>query len=59
MVWFKANIRAVLTAVATVSIAPSEGRPQGRVGVTVRASRRVTFRFERGHAYDVDLEDYH
>ena len=27
--------------------------------VTVRANWRVTFRFENGHAYDVDLTDYH
>ncbi|MBI4464067.1 MAG: type II toxin-antitoxin system RelE/ParE family toxin [Acidobacteria bacterium] len=27
--------------------------------VTVRANWRVTFRFEKGHACDVDLEDYH
>ena len=27
--------------------------------VTVRANWRVTFRFEGGDAYDVDLEDYH
>jgi proteic killer suppression protein len=27
--------------------------------VTVRANWRVTFRFQGGDAYDVDLEDYH
>ena len=26
---------------------------------TVRANWRVTFRFVRGHAQDIDLEDYH
>ncbi|HEY3303280.1 MAG TPA: type II toxin-antitoxin system RelE/ParE family toxin [Candidatus Binatia bacterium] len=27
--------------------------------VTVRANWRLIFRFEEGHAYDVDLIDYH
>ena len=27
--------------------------------VKVTGNWRLTFRFERGHAYDVDLEDYH
>lgn len=27
--------------------------------VTVRANWRIIFRFEDGHAYDVDLVDYH
>jgi plasmid maintenance system killer protein len=27
--------------------------------VTVRANYRVIFRFENGHAFDVDLVDYH
>ncbi len=27
--------------------------------VTVRANWRITFRFEDGHARDVDFEDYH
>lgn len=32
---------------------------KGVWAVTVRANWRVTFRFGRGDAYDVDLEDYH
>lgn len=34
----------------------------GRAGVwsmKVSGNWRLTFRFENGHAYDVDLEDYH
>lgn len=27
--------------------------------VTVSGNWRITFRFESGHAYDVNLEDYH
>jgi len=29
------------------------------IQVTVKANWRVTFRFQNGAAYDVDLEDYH
>jgi proteic killer suppression protein len=36
-----------------------KGNLKGFWSVTVRANRRVIFRFERGDAYDVDLIDYH
>lgn len=36
-----------------------KGDRKGFWSVTVRANWRVTFRFEGGHAYDVDLTDYH
>ena len=36
-----------------------KGDRKGGWAVTVRANWRVTFRFEGGDAYDVDLEDYH
>ena len=36
-----------------------KGDRKGVWTVTVRANWRVTFRFEGGDAYDVDLEDYH
>jgi toxin HigB-1 len=38
---------------------PLKGDRKGVWAVTVRANWRVTFRFEGGDAYDVDLEDYH
>jgi len=38
---------------------PLKGNRKGIRAVTVRANWRVTFRFEGGDAYDVDLEDYH
>ena len=38
---------------------PLKAARKGVWAVTVRANWRVTFRFERGDAYDVDLEDYH
>jgi proteic killer suppression protein len=36
-----------------------KGDRKGFWSVTVRANWRVTFRFEGGHAGDVDLTDYH
>lgn len=38
---------------------PLKGDQKGVWSVTVRANWRVTFRFENGHAGDVDLTDYH
>ena len=35
------------------------GRLQGHWAVSVSANWRVTFRFEDGHAVDVDYLDYH
>jgi len=36
-----------------------KGNLSGFWAVTVRANWRVIFRFADGHAYDVDLTDYH
>ena len=36
-----------------------KGDRRGFWSVTVRANWRVIFRFEHGHAGDVDLTDYH
>jgi len=38
---------------------PLTGNRRGTYSVTVKANWRVTFRFQDGAAYDVDLEDYH
>jgi proteic killer suppression protein len=43
----------------TFRLHPLKGNHKGVWAVTVRANWRVTFRFEGGDAYDVDLEDYH
>jgi proteic killer suppression protein len=43
----------------TFRLHPLKGDRKGVWAVTVRANWRVTFRFERGDAYDVDLEDDH
>ena len=44
---------------ATLRLHPLTGHRQGTWSVTVRANWRITFRFEDGCAYDVNLEDYH
>ena len=38
---------------------PLKGRLHGRHAVSVSGNWRVTFRFEDGHAVDVDYLDYH
>jgi proteic killer suppression protein len=38
---------------------PLKGDMKGHWAVTVRANWRVTFKMEKGNAYDVDLTDYH
>jgi len=36
-----------------------QGNRKGFWSVRVSGNWRITFRFETGHAYDVNLEDYH
>ena len=38
---------------------PLTGQRQGLWSVRVTGNWRITFRFEDGNVYDVDLEDYH
>ena len=38
---------------------PLKGDLKGFWSVTVRANWRITFRFEKSNAYDVDLVDYY
>ena len=38
---------------------PLKGRMRGHHAVSVSGNWRVTFRFEDGHAVDVDYLDYH
>jgi len=38
---------------------PLKGRLKGHYAVSVSGNWRVTFRFEEGHAFDVDYIDYH
>jgi proteic killer suppression protein len=36
-----------------------QGSRKNTWGLKVSGNWRMTFRFEGGHAYDIDLEDYH
>lgn len=36
-----------------------KGKPKGQFAVSVDENFRVVFRFEDGHAVDVDYTDYH
>ncbi|MBI3933832.1 MAG: type II toxin-antitoxin system RelE/ParE family toxin [Acidobacteria bacterium] len=38
---------------------PLKGDLKGFWSITVKTNWRVTFRFEKGHVWDVDLMDYH
>jgi toxin HigB-1 len=38
---------------------PIKGELAGFWAVTVRANWRIVFRFDAGHAHDIDLVDYH
>jgi proteic killer suppression protein len=42
-----------------LSLHPLKEDLAGLWAVTVRANWRIIFRFKEGHAYDVDLTDYH
>lgn len=61
------NILAVLNRARSVEdmnlpgfrLHPLKGELAGFHAVTVRANYRVMFRFEDGHAFDVDFIDYH
>ena len=41
------------------SLHPLKGRRAGAWAITVTGNYRMTFRFEDGDAFDLDLEDYH
>jgi proteic killer suppression protein len=36
-----------------------KGKLKGLWALSVSGNWRIVFRFEKGHAYDVDLVDYH
>ena len=38
---------------------PLKGERQGEFAISVSGNWRITFRFVKGEALDVDLEDYH
>lgn len=64
------RLRMILTMLSAASHArqmdapglrlhPLKGRPEGRWAVDVDENFRVVFRFEEGHATEVDYGDYH
>ena len=46
-------------AIPRYRLHPLKGRLKGYWSVTVKANWRIIFRFEEGHAYRVQLIDYH
>ena len=46
-------------AVPGYRLHPLKGKLRGFWSVTVRANWRIIFRYEEGHAFDVELTDYH
>ena len=46
-------------AIPRYRLHPLKGEFKGYWSVTVKANWRIIFRFEEGHAYDVELLDYH
>jgi plasmid maintenance system killer protein len=57
--WESSRVTAKPGTCTAFRLHPLKGSRKGVWAVTVRANWRVTFRFEGGDAYDVDLEDYH
>lgn len=43
----------------SLKLHPLKGNRKGIWSVWVSGNWRITFRFEKGDAYDVKLEDYH
>jgi len=41
------------------SLHPLKGSRKGIWAITIKENWRITFRFDNGDAYDVNLEDYH
>ena len=46
-------------AIPRYRLHPLKGKFKGYWSVTVKANWRIIFRFEEGHAYGVELIDYH
>ena len=44
---------------ASLRLHPLKGRLRGHWAVSVSANWRITFRFDGGNVWDVDLIDYH
>lgn len=48
-----------ISALKSVGLHPLKGARRGQWAVTVNGRWRICFRFRDGHAYDVEVVDYH
>ena len=48
-----------ISALKSVGLHPLRGARRGQCAVTVNGPWRICFRFRDGHAYDVEVVDYH
>ena len=48
-----------ISPLKSVGFHPLKGNRRGQWAITVNGPWRICFRFERGHAYDVEIVDYH
>lgn len=48
-----------ISALKSVGLHPLKGARRGQWAITVNGPWRICFRFRNGHAYDVEVVDYH
>ncbi len=48
-----------ISALKSVGLHPLKGSRKGQWAITVNGRWRICFRFRDGHAYDVEIVDYH
>ena len=48
-----------LSPLKSVGLHPLKGSRKGQWAMTVNGPWRLCFRFSRGHAFDVEIVDYH
>jgi proteic killer suppression protein len=48
-----------ISALKSVGLHPLKGARRGQWAITVHDAWRICFRFRDGHAYDVEVVDYH
>lgn len=48
-----------ISALKSVGLHPLKGARKGQWAITVNGPWRICFRFRDGHAYDVEVVDYH
>lgn len=48
-----------ISALKSVGLHPLKGARRGQWAITINGRWRICFRFRDGHAYDVEIVDYH